>query len=316
MTIRFHPRRLGHVNLWVHDLERSIRFYETVCGIALVRRERDILIGFHSNGNTHHDIGLIETSKGFDRIGRDGSVQIPKTRGVAVGLNHLGWEMENEAELVAAYQRALTTGDRYRALDHLISHSIYLSDPDGNGHEFYADAIPDWRVVYNLDRDDEVTAHWDPLAQPADATPFYVEQAPISRVDGAPLHPSHLCGATIATSNFEAMWAFFAEVAGLTPLDTQRRDGKRRAQFAGGVGRVDLTLAEVAGDARRGLQSFTFELDETGDLMALGRALSARTGIAARVDRDERREALTFDDPDGFALRFVNPLHARQRAPA
>jgi hypothetical protein len=112
------------------------------------------------------------------------------------------------------------------------------------------------------------------------------------------------------------MWAFFAEVVGLTPLDTQRRDGKRRAQFAGGVGRIDLTLAEVPGDARRGLQSFTFELDEPADLASLGRALGERTGIASRVDRNERRDALTFDDPDGFTLRFVNPLNARQRAPA
>jgi hypothetical protein len=170
--------------------------------------------------------------------------------------------------------------------------------------------------VYNLDRDDEVTAHWDPLAKAADATPFYIDEAPISRVDDAPLHPSCLCGATIATSNFEAMWAFFAEVAGLAPLDTQRRDGKRHAQFAGGVGRIDLTLAEVRGDARRGLQSFTFELDAPSDLASLGRALNERTGIAVHVDRDERRDALTFDDPDGFALRFVNPLHAPQRMPA
>ena len=71
---RFRPRRLGHVNLWVSDLERSIRFYEDVCGIELVRRERDILIAFHSNGNSHHDIGIIEISRGKDRYGRDGTL--------------------------------------------------------------------------------------------------------------------------------------------------------------------------------------------------------------------------------------------------
>src|SRR4051812_43238078 len=116
---RFAPRRLGHVNLWVSDLEQSVRFYESVVGIELVRRERDILIAFHSNGNSHHDVGIIEISRGKDRYGRDGMLQIPKTRGTDVGLNHLGWEMENEKELVDAWKRAQGSGFRIeRALDH------------------------------------------------------------------------------------------------------------------------------------------------------------------------------------------------------
>jgi catechol-2,3-dioxygenase len=74
--VRFQPRRLGHVNLYVSQLERSIAYYEKVCGIELVRIEAAIRAGFHSNGNTHHDIGLIEISKGEARLGRDGKVQI------------------------------------------------------------------------------------------------------------------------------------------------------------------------------------------------------------------------------------------------
>ncbi|SIT40723.1 putative Dioxygenase [Paraburkholderia piptadeniae] len=315
MTIQFHPRRLGHVNLWVHDLERSIRFYETVCGIALVRRERDILIGFHSNGNTHHDVGLIETSKGFDRIGRDGTVQIPKTRGMRVGLNHLGWEMENEAELVSAYRRALEVGaPQYRTLDHLISHSVYVSDPDGNVHEFYADAIPDWRVVYNLERDDEVTALWDPLKdEPSDAR-NYVAEPRISKVPGARLNPSHLTGATMTTSSFDAMTTFFLDVAGLVLVD-RREDGDARvATFAGGIGRPDLTLVQVSRDARNGLQSFTFDLVDIADMDALRDGLQRIAGVEAQIERGTR-DALVLHDPDGFELRFTNPVSEASAAP-
>jgi catechol 2,3-dioxygenase-like lactoylglutathione lyase family enzyme len=68
--VAFRPRRLGHINLYVSQLDRSIAFYEKTCGIELVRIEAAIRGGFHSNGNTHHDIGLIEISKGVDRIGR------------------------------------------------------------------------------------------------------------------------------------------------------------------------------------------------------------------------------------------------------
>ena len=58
--IKFRPRRLGHVNLTVSDLERSMAFYTRVLGIEEVRREPDIKAGFLSNGNTHHDVALVE----------------------------------------------------------------------------------------------------------------------------------------------------------------------------------------------------------------------------------------------------------------
>ena len=58
-AVRFHPRRLGHANLFVSDLDRSMRFYSAVCGLEEVRREPAIRIGFLSNGNTHHDVGLV-----------------------------------------------------------------------------------------------------------------------------------------------------------------------------------------------------------------------------------------------------------------
>ena len=105
-AVRFGPRRLGHVNLFVEDLERSLQFYEGVCGIEEVAREPGIGAGFLSNGNTHHDVGLIEVSEGTAVRGRGGHLQIPADRGKRAGLNHLGWELENEAELVAAYRRA------------------------------------------------------------------------------------------------------------------------------------------------------------------------------------------------------------------
>ena len=70
--VDFHPRRLGHVNLYVSQLERSIEFYRDTCGIELVRIEAAIRGGFHSNGNTHHDVGLIDRER--DSIGID---QVP-----------------------------------------------------------------------------------------------------------------------------------------------------------------------------------------------------------------------------------------------
>lgn len=300
--VSFRPRRLGHVNLWVDDLERSIDFYESVCGIELVRRERALLIAFHSNGNTHHDVGMVEVSRGRDRYGRDGTLQIPRTRGIAPGLNHLGWEMENESELVAAYRRAQECGyPLQRAVDHLISHSVYLNDPDGNGHEFYADELKDWRSIYNLDREEEVTGLWDPLAAAPRAQVNYNVDPPVRRVDRAPVHPSHLTGVRFSTRRFDEMLRFFTSIAGLR-VASESTGPQRHARLAGAAGRVDMKLHEVAAGEPTGLRAFRMRLNESLDPKAVAAELAA-TGLTAAVREDE----LVLVDPDGFVIE----LHQR-----
>ncbi len=297
--VSFRPRRLGHVNLWVDDLERSIDFYESVCGIELVRRERALLIAFHSNGNTHHDIGIIEVSRGRDRYGRDGTLQIPKTRGIAPGLNHLGWEMENESELVAAYRRAKECGyPLQRAVDHLISHSVYVSDPDGNGHEFYADELQDWRSIYNLEREEEVTGLWDPLVAAPRTQANYNVDPPVRRVDRAPLHPSHLTGVRFSTRRFDDMLRFFTGIAGLRVV-AESAGPQRQARLAGATGRVDMTLREAGDSEPTGLRAFRMRLNESLDPGAVASTLAA-AGVTANAHGDELRVV----DPDGFVIEF------------
>ena len=139
-NVRFSPRRLGHGNLFVGELERSAQFYNKVCGLQEVYREPPIHAAFLSSGTSHHDIALMQISEN-ERVGRQGHIQVPRGRGEIAGLNHLAWEMENEALLVDAYDRAKTAGVHInRTADHQVSHSVYLFDPDGNLHEFYADA--------------------------------------------------------------------------------------------------------------------------------------------------------------------------------
>lgn len=306
-NVEFKPRRLGHVNLYVSDLERSITFYEKVCGIELVRREPEIRGGFHSNGNTHHDIGLIEVSKGIDRRGRDGKVQIAASRGTKVGLNHLGWEMENEADLVTAYKRFRDLGrTALRLSDHIISHSVYVSDPDGNVHEFYADAIPDWRKVFNLDHEDLVTSQWDPFAAPAKTVANYPIDPPVRVVRDAPLHPSKISGATFATNRFDEMHRFFTSIGGLYSA-AAIAVRPRTAVFAGTCGRPDLTLVEVSKGERIGIRMFSFVLASDCDFTSTVDRLSAFGVKGVRLVEDSERRSLVIDDPDGFGIEFCRP---------
>jgi catechol 2,3-dioxygenase len=301
-TITFRPRRLGHANLWVSDIERSIQFYEATLGLELVRRERTLKMGFHSNGNTHHDIGMIEISRGQDRYGRDGALQIPKTRGTSVGLNHLGWEMATERDVVEAFRRAKALGQAdYRTADHIISHSIYVPDPDGNMHEFYADALEDWRSVFNLEREDEVTAVWDPLASPPSDAHYYPVDPPIRSVANAPLHLIRITDATLATRDLDRMVDFFIDVAGLILQD--KSDGE--ASFGGSAGGHDLRIVKTENGGKTGLQAFAFAITDDCDIAAATKML-ANKGIAATLSESAQdRPVLTVTDPDGFRITFA-----------
>ena len=116
----FHPRRLGHANLFVTDLDRSMHFYKTIVGLEEVYVRPPVMAGFLSNGNTHHDVGLV------DIHGPAGWKQAP-------GLNHVGLELEDEVDLVESFNAM--TRDKVpfdRAADHDIAHAVYLRDADGN----------------------------------------------------------------------------------------------------------------------------------------------------------------------------------------
>ena len=105
MNAVFDPRRIGHVNLIVGELERSTRFYGEVCGLALEFSETGLRGNFMGSGTTHHDLGIIERTT-EDRYGKDGHLQIPKSAAAQVRLNHIAWEMDTELDLVHCVERA------------------------------------------------------------------------------------------------------------------------------------------------------------------------------------------------------------------
>jgi catechol 2,3-dioxygenase len=301
----FAPRRLTHVNLWVSDLEPAVSFFEKVCGIELIRREPTILAAFHSNGNTHHDLGVMEISKGRDRIGRDGAIQIPKTRGVNPGLNHFGWEMEDEAQLVDVYKR-LKRQNRVmpRLSDHIISRSVYVNDPDGQMNEFYADIIPEWRDVFNLDHDDLVTSVWDPEATPPTSDKFYPVDPKITYVDGAPLQTIKLTGASIGTKRYDEMVEFYTLIGGFGVMQTSNA-GRRQAKLFGRLGNPDLVLFEVREDEQPGLRTFSFMLDPNTDFDRAVAGVHSALGSAPQVVETDDRKSLLLDAPDKlFKVEF------------
>lgn len=133
-------KELGHLVLYVRDLERSRRFYADVLGWREVRGDMPVSFpaAAFSSGRTHHELLLIE-------VGPDAT---PIPAGRRVGMYHFGLKVgDSDDELRAALARLNEAGVTVRgASDHTITHSLYIEDPDGNEIELYIDVQPEvWR---------------------------------------------------------------------------------------------------------------------------------------------------------------------------
>jgi catechol-2,3-dioxygenase len=130
-------KELGHVVLFVRDLEASRRFYGDVLGFPQLPVELPNAAMF-STGRTHHELFLIE-------VGADAAA-IPAGR--RVGMYHIGLKVgDTDDELRAALAELQAAGVTVvGATDHTVTHSLYILDPDGNELELYVDVEgADWR---------------------------------------------------------------------------------------------------------------------------------------------------------------------------
>lgn len=132
-------KELGHVVLYVRDLERSAAFYGEVLGWRRIDAGE---IGFpaaaFTSGRTHHELLLIE-------VGPDAP---PPPRGRRAGLYHVGIKVgDSDDELREALARLREAEVEITGMsDHTVTHSVYVLDPDGNELELYVD-VPgvDWK---------------------------------------------------------------------------------------------------------------------------------------------------------------------------
>jgi catechol-2,3-dioxygenase len=130
-------KELGHVVLYVRDLERSRRFYRDVLGWNEVAQMGSVGAAF-SSGRTHHELLLLAV----------GPSATPIPSGPRIGMYHFGLKVgESDDELREAFSALNEAGvEILGTADHHVTHSVYIADPDGNEIELYIDVQPEvWR---------------------------------------------------------------------------------------------------------------------------------------------------------------------------
>jgi catechol 2,3-dioxygenase len=143
------PRGVNHVVLNVRDLEESHRFWTEVVGFRCVaelkpKPGRRLRMRFYSGVSeqgdvTHHDLALAEIP--------DGAAIAPQPWNMnprGIGVNHVAIAYpDREAWLKQlAFLRASGVPFHLR-IDHGMTHSVYISDPNGHGVE----------ILYELPRE-------------------------------------------------------------------------------------------------------------------------------------------------------------------
>lgn len=126
---------LGHVVLYVTNMEQSVSFYRDILGFNMIASGH----GFSafSSGRNHHEMLLIE-------IGGE----VKEKRHLEPGLYHIGFKIGDGPEAARAVYKELKEKNVpiVGTTDHGVTHSIYILDPDGNELELYADVSDAWKT--------------------------------------------------------------------------------------------------------------------------------------------------------------------------
>lgn len=129
--MKFHSKPntfVGHVNIKVQDLNRSLTFYQEILGFQ-----------------------ILEQTKKTAKLTTDGktsvlSIEQPENvvpqQGKTTGLYHFALLLPKRSDLAEIVHHFIKIGLRYGSSDHLVSEALYVSDPDGNGIEIYIDREP------------------------------------------------------------------------------------------------------------------------------------------------------------------------------
>ena len=136
------PSGVNHLVINVRDIEESHRFWTEILGFKQVgqssRRPMRFYSGNHGGQMNHHDIALVENPN------------LPKPPenwemfGAPVAINHIAITMPNREAWLKQLAWLRKCGVKFhRRVNHGMTHSLYISDPNGYGVE----------VLYELPRD-------------------------------------------------------------------------------------------------------------------------------------------------------------------
>lgn len=141
--------RLGPVSLRVKEPEPMLSFYEKDFGLRVLRRDEST-VELGDGKEAASPILILKHDSKFEQVPAD-----------AAGLYHYALLVPDRKSLAAAYLSLGNAGVVFDGLaDHLVSEALYITDPEGNGIEIYANRP---RSEWRFDEDGYVQMATQPL---------------------------------------------------------------------------------------------------------------------------------------------------------
>lgn len=138
---------LGPVYLKVNDFRVMIPFYENIIGLKMINKDENVAT-FSANGRD--PLLYLEEDKN--------AIKKPLR---TTGLYHFALLLPTRKDLAVTLKHLIQSGYPLTgASDHLFSEAIYLSDPEGNGIEIYADRP---RETWQRDEEGYIITTTNPL---------------------------------------------------------------------------------------------------------------------------------------------------------
>ncbi|MFW6004158.1 MAG: VOC family protein [Halodesulfurarchaeum sp.] len=266
--------RPGRVAIAVEDLYGTSSFYEDVVGL-------DLFDYTESSGTLGVDAKpLVELLDGSDRG--------PRTDSQA-GLYHVAFKYPSRAALGAALLRTESFYELDGATDHGVTHSLYLTDPAGNGVELYTETP---RAEWPRNEAGEVVMETDSL----DLDALRVAADP----EGAAPAGTRIGHFHLEVTDLDGSTAFYRDRLG---LPVSRKIGEMARFFATGDAHHHLGVTNYLGRTEpatgRGLDWIEFVVPAVGAIEA------ARARFeAANEPVEEIAGGIRVVDPDGIGVQL------------
>ena len=275
------PMRVGMVTLRVRNLDLVTDYYRDVIGLTVMARSV---------------MGALLGAGGVRLLNLQRRESAPREARNAAGLYHTAFLMPTRKDLArwlvhAAANKVPLSG----FADHLVSESVYLDDPEGNGIEVYADRAPDtWKwengsVAMATDQLD-----FDSLLALTDTRTTKYAKAP----DDLRIGHMHLRVGDLAQAD-----RFYGGTIGLDP--TRKRSGAAFLSSGRYHHHLGINVWQSAGAGPRdstamGLAWFSLEVASDEILQAQTLRLQQAGAPATAIEN-----GIETSDPWGTGLRLI-----------
>ncbi|MBZ9770101.1 VOC family protein [Mesorhizobium sp. CA6] len=285
--------RLGPVHLKVTDVPAALNVWRDALGLALLG-EDTTMAELGAGGRT-----LIVLHAGAE-------APLPQK---ARDLFHVAIHITSRRDLAHMAARLKASGLRFSAQDHLVSESLYVSDPSGNGIEICFDTpqrllrrevSPNGRVTL-IATDGSAHSGLEPL----DLSGLLRDLGNSGHIEPKMAQEAFIGHIHLRARAPEMLMKFYLGVLGFRPHIQSRTFGmfdcgtaRRAHMVAFNIWARDELREPPPGAA--GLDHFTIELGSAQELAAVERRLEAAD---IPVKRDGR--VISTADPEGNRLRLV-----------